>query len=154
MGPIAREYATLLAKARVILLDFDGPVCSVFAHHPAPMIAAELRQILVDQGVRLPGNIADEPDPMEVLRWTGRLGRIPLTRTIDHALTAAELTAVRSAEPTPYAREFIMAAHQAGSASPSSPTTPPTPAAPTSPASGCSNTSIRSSAGPLPTRPG
>ncbi|MFI5840860.1 HAD family hydrolase [Catenuloplanes sp. NPDC051500] len=110
----APDLAALLSRARVILLDFDGPVCSIFANYPAPTIAAELRQVLVDQGVTLTDDIADEPDPLEVLRWTGRLGRAALTRKIDHALTAAELTAVRSAEPTPYAREFIVAAHQAG----------------------------------------
>jgi HAD superfamily hydrolase (TIGR01509 family) len=107
------DLAVLLAKANVILLDFDGPVCSVFANHPAPTIAADLRRILVSQGVRLASDIAEEPDPLEVLRWTGRLGRDSLTRRIDRALTAAELTAVRSAEPTPYADEFIRAAHQA-----------------------------------------
>jgi hypothetical protein len=33
----------ILTETKSILLDFDGPVCSIFAHLTAPVIAAELR---------------------------------------------------------------------------------------------------------------
>jgi HAD superfamily hydrolase (TIGR01509 family) len=110
----ANGLSQLVDRARCILLDFDGPICSVFAGHPAPMVAAELRRVLVDQGVTIAAPILTEDDPLEVLRYSATLGRPDIVRRIDDALRAAELIAIRSAEPTPYAREVIVAAHQTG----------------------------------------
>lgn len=93
----------IVERARCLLLDFDGPICGVFANYSAPAVAAELRRVLVDQGVTAP---TVEVDPLEVLR---SVDQPDLTRRVDDALRAAELLAVRSAEPTPYAREVIMA---------------------------------------------
>lgn len=109
MGVI--DLTALLAGSRVLLLDFDGPVCDLFAGHPAPGIAAGLRRLLVERGVP---DADGERDPMEVLRHTATLGRPGLTGTIEDALCAAELVAARSATPTPYARELIVAAHRSG----------------------------------------
>ncbi len=104
----------VLAATGPVLLDFDGPVCSIFARHPAASIAAELRENLLANGIDLPQPIADEDDPLEILRWTGTLGQDELTRTVEDALCKAELQAVRVATPTPYARETIVAARQSG----------------------------------------
>jgi HAD superfamily hydrolase (TIGR01549 family) len=108
------DLAAALARARCVLLDFDGPVCSVFANHTAPTIAAELRRVLIDEGVSVPEPLLAETDPLEVIRHTATIQRRGLTRRIEEALTAAELTAASSAEPTPYAREVIVAAHRTG----------------------------------------
>lgn len=108
------RLAELLAGTGPLLLDFDGPVCSVFAGYPAPEVAAELLKLLRNNGIDLPEAVATEPDPLEVVRWTGRLGKPELTRTVDDALRAAELRAVPSAAPTPYAHDAIKAARQAG----------------------------------------
>lgn len=104
----------LVDRARFLLLDFDGPVCAIFANHPAPTVAAELRRLLVDQGVPLPEHIRAEADPLAVLHFTGTLGKPQIVRRVDDALRAAEVTAARTAEPAPYAREVIVAAQHSG----------------------------------------
>jgi len=107
------ELAAVIGRARFLLLDFDGPVCKVFANHPATQVAATLRRLLVDQGVTVPPDLLDEPDPLAVLRWSATLDRPTIMRQVDDALRAAELDAVAVAEPTPYAREVIVTAHHA-----------------------------------------
>lgn len=106
--------AALVGHARVILLDFDGPVCSVFAQHPASAVAHQLRKLLVDQAVTLPTEILTEPDPLAVLRFTATLDHPVVVRLVDQALRREEITAARTAQPTPYGREVIVAAHQTG----------------------------------------
>ncbi|MFF3854700.1 HAD family hydrolase [Micromonospora sp. NPDC002575] len=106
--------AAIVARARVVLLDFDGPVCSVFARHPASAVADGLRQLLLGQAVPLLPGIRHEPDPLAVLRFTATLGRPAVVRLVDEALTRAEVTAARTATPTPYGRQVIVAAHRTG----------------------------------------
>jgi HAD superfamily hydrolase (TIGR01509 family) len=97
-----------------LLLDFDGPVCSVFASLPAPEVAAELVALLRAAGVDVPPAVVAEPDPLAVLRWTGEWCTPELTAAADDALCAQELRAVESAAPTPFSRESILAARAAG----------------------------------------
>ncbi|MFG1890564.1 HAD family hydrolase [Micromonospora sp. NPDC049051] len=110
----APGLAKMIDRARVILLDFDGPVCSIFAQHSASIVAHELRRLLVDQAVTLPPEILAERDPLAVLRFTATLGRPAVVRLVDEAMTREEVTAARTAEPTPYGREVIVAAQQTG----------------------------------------
>ncbi|GAB3157134.1 HAD family hydrolase [Micromonospora sonneratiae] len=110
----SRSLAPIVERTRYLLLDFDGPICSVFSGYPAPTIAGELRKLLVDQGVTLPEEIRAESDPLAVLRFTATLDRPLIARRVDDALRAAEVTAVRTATATPYAREVIVGAHQTG----------------------------------------
>jgi HAD superfamily hydrolase (TIGR01509 family) len=101
----------LLAGTGPILVDFDGPMCRLFAGYPASVIAHELRDMLIAGGITVPPPIADESDPLEVLRWTAQLGHDRLARQIEEALCAAELAAAATAEPTHFATEAIVAAH-------------------------------------------
>ncbi len=110
----ADEMARLLTCGGPVLLDFDGPVCSIFARYQAPVIARELVDLIQRQGVALPGTVANEPDPLEVLRWAGRDTTANLTIAVEDALCAAELEAAKTAEPTPFGREVIVAAYQIG----------------------------------------
>ena len=66
--------AHVLSGGGPILLDFDGPVCTVFAGYPADVVASELRGILLNSDVQLPTAVAEETDPLQVLRWTATLG--------------------------------------------------------------------------------
>lgn len=111
---MSATLARLFAEGGPLLLDFDGPICSIFANYPAPQVAAELVDLLQARGVDLPTEVAAETDPLEVLRWTGATGRPELTKAVEDALCAAEVQAAATAEPTPYAREVIVAARQAG----------------------------------------
>lgn len=104
----------LLAGRGPLLLDFDGPVCAIFAGYPAASVGDELRALLRDQGVALPEELLASADPLEVLRWVGTLRQPEVTRAVEDALCVAELHAVRSSAPTPYAREVIVAARNTG----------------------------------------
>ncbi|HEY1180134.1 MAG TPA: haloacid dehalogenase, partial [Phytomonospora sp.] len=95
----------LFAGPGPILLDFDGPVCAVFAGRPAPEVAARLAAAF---------GVAGTGDPLEVLRRADAHGDPALTRAVDDALTAEELAAVASAVPTEGAAALIGAAHAAG----------------------------------------
>lgn len=97
-----------------LLVDFDGPVCSIFAIYRAEIIASELRHLLVELGAAVPSAIERETDPLEVLRWTATLLKPTLTRAAEDALCLAELRAAVTAAPTPYAREVLSAAHKEG----------------------------------------
>jgi HAD superfamily hydrolase (TIGR01509 family) len=110
----ADEVASLLAHGGPLLLDFDGPVRSIFAGYPAPVVAGGLVELIQRVGGPLPAAVMNEPDPLEVLRWTGQNGTPELVTAVEDALCTAELRAVETAEPTPYGREVIVAARQIG----------------------------------------
>ncbi|MFG2902924.1 HAD family hydrolase [Streptomyces zaomyceticus] len=103
-----------LANARVILLDFDGPLCDVFAGLPAPEVARELTSLLSAEDGTAGTKAALTDDPLEVLRIAHEAGT-DLGQKIEKALTAAELRAVAVAgRPTPGAAEALQAARAAG----------------------------------------
>ena len=106
--------AQVLAATGPILLDFDGPVCAVFATIPDHTVAAKVRRILSAHSVDIPSHIQAEKDPLAVLRFTATIGCPELTTKVEDELCAAELAAVDGAKPTPNAREVIVAAYQAG----------------------------------------
>ncbi|ROT25535.1 HAD family hydrolase [Micromonospora sp. HM5-17] len=104
----------LFNEIGAVLLDFDGPVCSIFAGYPAPQVAAELVDVLHRRGIEAPPDLISESDPLEVLRRTAATGDQAATRAVEDALRAAERRAVETAEPTPYGREVIVASRQVG----------------------------------------
>ncbi|RNI02227.1 HAD family phosphatase [Micromonospora aurantiaca] len=108
------DLGRLIGEVGAVLLDFDGPVCSIFAGYPAPQVADKLIDVLRQHGIDVPPDLASEADPLEVLRRTAAIGDHRITREIEDALCAAERRAVETAQPTPYGREVIVAAHQAG----------------------------------------
>lgn len=111
---VTGDLGRLVGEVGALLLDFDGPVCSIFAGFPASQVAAELVDVLRRRGVDVPPDLASEPDPLEVLRRTGATSDQGVTQAVEDALCAAERRAVETAEPTPYGREVIVAARQAG----------------------------------------
>jgi HAD superfamily hydrolase (TIGR01509 family) len=110
------QLAELLAERSRILLDFDGPVCSIFANHPAPAVADVLRETIRDAGVQVSAEAAVQRDPLEVLRWTATLGAPKVVELVDTRLCAEELDAAQTAAPTQFGREAIIAAREAGKA--------------------------------------
>ncbi|MEV4119475.1 HAD family phosphatase [Micromonospora sp. NPDC049645] len=110
---MSADLGRLLGGVGAVLLDFDGPVCSIFAGYPAAHVAAELVDVLRRRGVDVPPELASEPDPLEVLRRSVTMGQ-SVTPAVEDALCAAERRAVETAEPTSYGREVIVAARQAG----------------------------------------
>ncbi|MFE7836341.1 HAD family hydrolase [Streptomyces sp. NPDC057474] len=108
----------MLARARCVLFDFDGPICRLFPHGSSLDVADELRELVVDfgQGDLLTERARTDKDPHVVLRTMHRAGRDrdlkDLVERLEERVTAGELAATRRAWPTPGARAFIR--HLAG----------------------------------------
>ncbi|MFE9170641.1 HAD family hydrolase [Streptomyces kebangsaanensis] len=108
----AGELWELISRARVVLWDFDGPVCGLFAGHSSERVAAELVRGLESRGPRglLTERERESLDPLAVLRAVGR--RHPgsdLVAGLEARLTQEEMRAASSARPTPYADALIRA---------------------------------------------
>jgi HAD superfamily hydrolase (TIGR01509 family) len=100
----------LLIRARVVLWDFDGPICRLFAGHSADLVADDLVEWLEGRGLH--GLLTEDErrsvDPHIVLRAVDR--RHPgsdLVDELEERLTQEELRATSSAMPTPYADPLI-----------------------------------------------
>lgn len=103
----------LLARARGILLDFDGPVTALMPP-PANRLAADAtRSPLFAAGFDLPAEVADTTDHLAVLRYAAYLDRLALHEA-ETAAIAAEVNAARTSHPTSGANEFLHACHIAG----------------------------------------
>jgi phosphoglycolate phosphatase len=105
--------AAILRRSPAILLDFDGPVCSVFAGYPASQITEELRALVVDQTGKLPPVLDAVTSPHEFLSIAADVSP-ELARHVEAALQTAEIKAVESATPTPGVEEFLSACREAG----------------------------------------
>ncbi|MGW1258090.1 HAD family hydrolase [Streptomyces sp. NPDC002513] len=100
----------LVESARFVLFDFDGPICHLFARHPAAEVARAMKEWLRGQGLGplLTEEESAQPDPQVLLRTVHR--RHPgsdLVAELEEMLTRHELRAVPSAMPTPYADPLI-----------------------------------------------
>ncbi len=100
----------------MVLLDFDGPICSVFAGRPADGVADRLRRRLGAAGVELPVELTGSRDPHALLAGLPRALRgqrvseariAQLTSRLDSWLSDEEWAAVTSAEETPGAWEAM-----------------------------------------------
>lgn len=104
----------ILAKTEALFLDFDGPVCSVFAGFPAPAVAEQLRVVLADGGhTELPPEVEKADDPFDVLKYAATIGENE-ARYVNAAFVAHEVEAVATAEPTPGALDLIRAWSRTG----------------------------------------
>ncbi|MET8581228.1 HAD-IA family hydrolase [Streptomyces collinus] len=106
----SEKLRELIRSARVVLWDFDGPICRLFARHKAELVAAELVEWLAGRGLH--GLLSDKEraslDPHVVLRAVDR--RHPgsdLVTELEERLTQEELRAATSALPTAYADPLI-----------------------------------------------
>ncbi|GGV84785.1 hydrolase [Streptomyces griseoloalbus] len=104
------ELRNLIKGARVVLWDFDGPVCRLFAGHSAERVANDLASWLEGRGLHglLTETERESLDPHVVLRALDR--RHPgsdLVAELEERLTHEELRATASAMPTPYADPLI-----------------------------------------------
>lgn len=111
-----REQALveILATTRVVLLDFDGPVCDVFAGSPATEVAEYLRTLLTTTyGRHLPPDVITTGDPLHIIRRVADLAPA-LSNEIDGVLRAAEVRATATSEPTPGSVAVLYACKAAG----------------------------------------
>jgi phosphoglycolate phosphatase-like HAD superfamily hydrolase len=109
-----RSAQNVLRGVEILLLDFDGPICSIFAGYPAATVAQELREYVVGQGAQLADAAMWTDDPLEVLRATEHTGDLVLTRQAAALLRQCETIAATSATLTPGIREVLSAAKASG----------------------------------------
>lgn len=93
--------AAVLSRFPTVLLDFDGPICSIFSGITSAEVAEALRQSL---GLKYAA--PDSTDPFDVLRVAAKDGLSDAAQA-ERALAELETAAVASAEPTPGAFELI-----------------------------------------------
>ncbi len=108
------DTATVLQGAGLLLVDFDGPICSVFAGRPARDVANTLRAFAHEQHVSLPPEVEQSTDPLDVIRHVGLSREGAVVRCCDEFLTSLEIDAVATATPTPGGHDLITAAHVRG----------------------------------------
>jgi phosphoglycolate phosphatase len=103
----------VLLRTCHLLIDFDGPVCSLFAGTPTAPIAARLRAILTGAGVALPPAILDTGNWFEVFAFAASTS--PATaRRVESELAALEADAAYTAAPTPDLADVLSACHGSG----------------------------------------
>ena len=105
------DAEALLRRVRTVLLDFDGPVCSIFAGYPAPVVAKELADLSSAAGSPVPEDYTRRQDPLDILRYAGTVGP-ELVDLIEQELSRAEEAAADSAEATPGADAFLQACRE------------------------------------------
>ena len=111
MSPERAPFAALddiLNQARHLLIDFDGPICSLFAGTPTAPIADRLREAITQQGVHLPPSIEGTGNWFEIFTFAASVSA-DLAARIESELTELECAAVATAAPTPHVNDVISA---------------------------------------------
>ncbi|MGH3773413.1 MAG: HAD family hydrolase [Pseudonocardiaceae bacterium] len=99
----------ILARTTALMLDFDGPICDVFAGLAAHAVVTQLCLVLADGGHGDPPiEIEKSDDPFQVLTYAANLGEDE-AHYVHAAFTALEVEAITTAEPTPGAHDLIRA---------------------------------------------
>jgi phosphoglycolate phosphatase len=111
-APSGHDLDSIVSRTRHLLLDFDGPICSVFAGLPAATIADRLRKLFGDYS-SMPSDIARTPDPFEVFAYAATVSA-ELAAHVETEMTGMELAAVTTATPTPYVHEVVTACQDSG----------------------------------------
>ncbi|MBQ0922642.1 HAD family hydrolase [Saccharopolyspora endophytica] len=92
----------ILERSKVVLLDFDGPVCAVFGGLSDHDVAVELRA-LFPRG--LPERVEDSRDPFDVLEYATQFP--DLAAQVEQRFRELEVRAVSLAPPTPGTAEVL-----------------------------------------------
>jgi phosphoglycolate phosphatase len=113
MSSLNGELAQLASRTCHVLIDFDGPVCQIFAGIPSHAVANELRSELNAAGIGIPQNAATLDDPLEVFRVVADQGDAEAI-SAQELLTALEVRAAQTAQPMPGSADLIATATQTG----------------------------------------
>ncbi|WP_405536545.1 HAD family hydrolase [Streptomyces sp. NBC_00075] len=115
---LVESLRQLIAPARVVLWDFDGPICRLFAGYSAERVAIRLVDWLEGRGLHglLTDRELESLDPHQVLRAVDRRhSGSDLVAELEERLTQEELRAVPRSMPTPYADILIQTWKAVGS---------------------------------------
>ena len=108
-----RSIEQIIKGTRHLLLDFDGPVCSIFAGIGADNVARQLRDTLLTAGFTLPDGAEQTDDPLEVFRLAASVSP-DAAMAAQQLLTAFETRAVPTAKPTRGSADLIITAARTG----------------------------------------
>ena len=111
MSPDAGSAAAMVARASAVLLDFDGPICKLFAEVRSADVAADLRHYLEQRGAPVPD--AGTSDPLAVLRISAGL-EADILANLHAELVRAEVRAAITAVPTPAAEAVVRGIARSG----------------------------------------
>jgi hypothetical protein len=89
----------IITATRHLFLDFDGPICSIFAGLTSATVASQLRDLITSHGITPPAETAATSDPFEVFAWAATISP-SLAADVEAAMTELEVAAVPTAEPT------------------------------------------------------
>jgi phosphoglycolate phosphatase len=103
----------IITATRHLFLDFDGPICSVFAGARPGTVAASLRDVITSHGITLPADVMAASDPFAVFAHAATISP-ELAAEVEVAMTELEVTAVSTAEPTPGVRAVITSCRESG----------------------------------------
>jgi phosphoglycolate phosphatase len=103
----------VIARTRYLLLDFDGPICDIYAGHPDHTVADELRKLITGQGINLPADIARTRDPIAVFTYSATVSA-DLAARVEAEMTQQELTAVTTARPAAYVHDVAASCRDSG----------------------------------------
>jgi myo-inositol-1(or 4)-monophosphatase len=103
------ELDAILASARYLIFDFDGPICDLSAAMPADT-SQRLRALMLADGAHAPAN---NGDPLDIL--AAAVGQSPnLGEALDAELTSIELIAAAKATASGYVHETLAACQDSG----------------------------------------
>jgi HAD superfamily hydrolase (TIGR01549 family) len=109
-GNDAAALSAIIARTRWLLLDFDGPICSIYAGLSDAVVAEKLRKFIPGE---IPAEIASTHDPIEVFCYSRTVSE-DLAARVEAEMTDLEVAAVPGAESTPYVHEAIASARESG----------------------------------------
>ena len=113
--PDGASVDEIIARTRYVLLDFDGPICDIFAGLPATTVAGRLRKLITGQGVQMPTEILPSPDPIEVFSYSATVSA-DLAAQVEAEMADQEQAATATARPTPYVHEVVTSCRDSGRA--------------------------------------
>ena len=111
--PLPEGLLAVITKARYLLLDFDGPICDIFAGLPAATVAAKLKGLLAGNPEKVPDEVASSEDPLQVFAYAAGVDA-ELGARVEAEMTELEAAAVASAKPTAYVHDVISACRESG----------------------------------------
>jgi phosphoglycolate phosphatase len=103
----------IVLGTRHLLLDFDGPICSIFAGLTNETVAGQLRDLITSQGIPLPADVAAAFDPFDVFAYAATISPA-LAAGVEAAMTELEVTAVKTADPSAYVHEAVTSCRDSG----------------------------------------
>jgi phosphoglycolate phosphatase len=118
-GPMNAQCATnsaladIVRRARHLLLDFDGPVCSLFAGTATAPVAGRLRAVLGARGIRLSPAIVETSDWFAIMSFAASADPVAGWQ-VEAELARSECEAVATAEPAEHLTDVLAACDHSG----------------------------------------